>query len=85
MLGRGLVAKVAQHVFAQAAGGIAVALHLAEQAITVLERPRALLIVECLVGSIAAVYQKRRMRKSLPFHSRWQLAGSPSRPARPAS
>ena len=58
MLGRGLVAKVAQHVFAQAAGGIAVALHLAEQAVAVLERPRALLIVECLVGSIAAVYQK---------------------------
>ena len=58
MLGRGLVAKVAQHVFAQAAGGIAVALHLAEQAITVLERPRALLVVERLVGRIAAVDQK---------------------------
>ena len=58
MLGRSLVAKVAQHVFAQAAGGIAVALHLAEQAITVLERPRALLIVERLIGSIAAIDQK---------------------------
>ena len=58
MLGRGLVAKVAQHVFAQAAGGIAVALHLAEQTITVLERPRALLVVERLVGRIAAVDQK---------------------------
>ena len=58
MLGRGLVAKVAQHVFAQAAGGIAVAFHLAEQAISILERPRALLIVERLVGRIAAVDQK---------------------------
>ena len=58
MLGRGLVAKVAQHVFAQAAGGIAVALHLAEQTISILERPRALLVVERLVGSIAAVDQK---------------------------
>ena len=58
MLGRGLVAKVAQHVFAQAAGGIAVALHLAEQAISILERPRALLVVERLIGSIAAVDQK---------------------------
>ena len=58
MLGRGLVAKVAQHVFAQTAGGIAVALHLAEQAITVLERPRALLVVERLVDRIAAVDQK---------------------------
>ena len=58
MLGRGLVAKVAQHVFAQTAGGIAVALHLAEQAITVLERPRALLVVKRLVGRIAAVDQK---------------------------
>ena len=58
MLGRGLVAKVAQHVFAQAAGGIAVALHLAEQAVSILERPRALLVVECLIGSIAAVDQK---------------------------
>ena len=58
MLGRGLVAKVAQHVFAQTAGGIAVALHLAEQAITVLKRPRALLFVKRLIGSIAAVDQK---------------------------
>ena len=58
MLGRGFVAKVAQHVFAQAAGGIAVALHLAEQTITVLERPRALLFVECLIGRIATVDQK---------------------------
>lgn len=58
MLGRGLVAKVAQHVFAQAAGGIAVALHLAEQTISILERPRALLVVERLIGSIAAVDQK---------------------------
>ena len=58
MLGRGFVAEVAQHVFAQAAGGIAVALHLAEQAITVLERPRALLVVKRLVGRIAAVDQK---------------------------
>ena len=58
LLGRGLVAKVAQHVFAQTAGGIAVALHLAEQAITALERPRALLVVERLVGRIAAVDQK---------------------------
>ena len=58
MLGRGLVAKVAQHVFAQAAGGIAVTLHLAEQAISILERPRALFVVECLIGSIAAVDQK---------------------------
>ncbi len=58
MLGRGLVAKVAQHVFAQAAGGIAVALHLAEQAISILERPRALLVVERLVGRIAAIDQK---------------------------
>ena len=58
MLGRGLVAKVAQHIFAQAAGSIAVALHLAEQAVTVLERPRALLVVERLVGSITAVDQK---------------------------
>ena len=58
MLGRGLVTKVAQHVFAQTAGGIAVALHLAEQAITVLERPRALLVVKRLVGRIATVDQK---------------------------
>ena len=58
MLGRDLVAKVAQHVFAQTAGGIAVALHLAEQAVAVLERPRALLVVERLVGHIAAVDQK---------------------------
>ena len=58
MLGRGLIAKVAQHVFAQAAGGIAVALHLAEQTISILERPRALLVVECLIGGIAAVDQK---------------------------
>ena len=58
MLGRGLVAKVAQHVFAQAAGGIAIALHLAEQAISILERPRALLVVERLVGSITAVDQE---------------------------
>lgn len=58
MLGRGLVAKVAQHIFAQAAGGIAVALHLAEQTISVLERPRALLVIERLVGSVAAVDQK---------------------------
>ena len=58
MLGRGFVAKVAQHVFAQAASGIAVALHLAEQAVAVLERPRALLVVERLVGHIAAVDQK---------------------------
>ena len=58
MLGRGLVAKVAQHVFAQAAGSIAVALHLAEQAVAVLERPCALLVVERLIGSIAAVDQK---------------------------
>ena len=58
MPGRGLVAKVAQHVFAQAAGGIAVALHLAEQTISILERPRALLVVERLIGSIAAVDQK---------------------------
>ena len=58
MLGCSLVAKVAQHVFAQTAGGIAVALHLAEQAISILERPRALLVVERLVGSITAVDQK---------------------------
>ena len=58
MLDRGLVAKVAQHVFAQAAGGIAVALHLAEQTISILERPRTLLVVECLIGSIAAIDQK---------------------------
>ena len=32
--------------------------HLAEQAITVLERPRALLVVERLVDRIAAVDQK---------------------------
>ena len=55
MLGRGLVAKVAQHVFAQAAGGIAVALHLAEQAVAVLERPCALLVVERLVVRITAI------------------------------
>ena len=58
MLGRGLVAKVAQHIFAQAAGSIAVALHLAEQTISILERPRALLVIERLVGSVAAVDQK---------------------------
>ena len=58
MLDRGLVAKVAQRVFAQAAGGIAVALHLAEQTISILERPRTLLVVECLIGSIAAIDQK---------------------------
>ena len=58
MLGRSLVAKVAQHVFAQAAGGITVALHLAEQAIAVLERPRALLVIERFVGRIAAINQK---------------------------
>ena len=55
MLGRGLVAKVAQHIFAQAAGGIAIALHLAEQTISILERPRALLVVKRLIGGIAAV------------------------------
>ena len=58
MLGRGLVAKVAQHIFAQAAGGIAIALHLAEQTISILERPRALLVVKRLVGSVAAIDQK---------------------------
>ena len=58
MLGRSLVAKVAQHVFAQAAGGVAVALHLAEQAVAVLQRPRALLVVERFVGRVAAVDQK---------------------------
>ena len=55
MLGRGLVAKVAQHIFAQTAGGIAIALHLAEQTISILKRPRALLVVKRLIGGIAAV------------------------------